>query len=176
MSRVRSLRFEALESKELLSAAHAAVHAARDHAKPAVNRAPLVLDGTLTVDEKAVTAAQNDAGGATMQVPVTGQLGALGKVTGDWYESTGSSGYLGPDTLTLHGAQGAISLAFNDGTPGPAHRVGPDSVFYQHPLRIQGGTGSYAGYTGSGTIDLNMNAAHSQVESITLNAQAKVRS
>ncbi len=73
-------------------------------------------------------------------------------------------------------AQGTISLAFNDGTPGPAHRVGPHSVYYQHPLRIQGGTGTYAGYTGSGTIDLNMNATHTEVESITLNAQGKVKS
>ncbi len=82
-------------------------------------------------------------------------------------------GYVGPDTITLHGAGGAISIAFNDGTPGPAHRAGPHSVYYQHPLRIQGGTGGYAGYTGSGTIDLNMNAAHTEVESITLNAQSK---
>jgi hypothetical protein len=170
MSQVRPLRFDALEARELLSTAH---HAAKAHAKPAAATAPLVLDGTLTVDEKAATAVENNDGGMTMEVPITGQLGALGQVTGDWYESSGSAGYVGPDTITLHGAGGAISVAFNDGTPGPVHRAGPHSVFYQHPLRIQGGTGSYAGYTGSGTIDLNMNAAHTEVESITLNAKSK---
>jgi hypothetical protein len=174
MKRGYPLDCEYLEARELLSRNHSAAHhAAKTHAKPAVAATPLVLDGTLTVDNSAALSDQNLDGGMTTSVPLTGQLGALGQVTGDWYESSGSTGYVGPDTITLHDAKGAIYLAFNDGTPGPAHRVGPHSVYYQHPLRIQGGTGTYAGYTGSGTIDLNMNATHTEVESITLNAQSK---
>ncbi len=44
--------FDALEARELLSTAH---HAAKAHAKPAAATAPLVLDGTLTVNKKAAT-------------------------------------------------------------------------------------------------------------------------
>jgi hypothetical protein len=173
MSRVHSLLFDALEDRELLSTTH---HAAKAHAKPATASAPPMLNGTLTVNNSQELQSEDIEGGMTISVPVTGQLGALGQVSGDWYESSGSTaGYVGPDTITLHGGNGAISLAFNDGTSGPPHRVGPHSVYYQHPLRIVGGTGTYAGYTGSGTIDLNMNAAHTEVESITLNAQAKVK-
>jgi hypothetical protein len=174
MRRIHSLRFEALESRELLSRAHAAAHAARDHAKPAVAGVPLVLDGTLTVDNNAASEEQNPDGSTTMSVPVTGQLGALGKVSGYWYESSDEFGdYEGPDEIVLRSSQGAFTVAFNNGSPGPAHRTGPHSVYYQHALAIEGGSAAYAGDTGSGTIDLNMNAKHTAVQSITLDAQSK---
>jgi hypothetical protein len=174
MRRVHSLHFEALESKELLSTAHPAAHAGRDHAKPAVARVPLVLDGTLSVDNNASDEEQNPDGSTTISVPVSGQLGALGKVSGYWYESADQFGdYEGPDTIILHASQGAFTVAFNNGSSGPAHRTGPHSVYYQHALAIEGGSEAYAGDTGSGTIDLNMNAKHTAVQSITLDAQSK---
>jgi hypothetical protein len=175
MSHVHSLHFEALEARELLSTTHpAAAHAAKAHAKAAVATVPLVLDGTVTVKNSEDLSDENLDGGYTTSVPVSGPLGALGQVTGLWYESSDSMGdYLGPDTITFHDSQGAFTIAFNNETSGPAHRTGPHSVYYQHKLQIEGGTGAYSGDTGSGTIDLNMNAAHTQVQSITLNAQSK---
>jgi hypothetical protein len=170
MSRVHSLHFESLEARELLSTAHAA----KPHTKAAVATVPLVLDGTVNVNNSEALSDENLDGGYTTSVPVTGQLGALGQVTGVWYESSDEYGdYLGPDTITFHDGQGAFTIAFNNGSSGPAHRTGPHSVYYQHKLQIEGGTGAYSGDTGSGTIDLNMNRAHTEVESITLNAQSK---
>jgi hypothetical protein len=175
MSRVHTLRFEALEARELLSTAHpAAAHAAKPHAKAAVATVPLVLNGTVNVNNGEALSEENLDGGYTTAVPVSGQLGALGQVTGMWYESSDENGdYLGPDTITLHDTQGAFTIAFNNGSSGPAHRTGPHSVYYQHKVQIEGGTGAYSGDTGSGTIDLNMNRAHTEVESITLNSQSK---
>jgi hypothetical protein len=174
MGRAYSLRFEALESRELLSTAHAAVaHAARAHARPAAVGAPLVLDGTLTVDNRAATTNQNLDGGYTTSAPVSGQFGGLGQVHGVWYESTDSYGdYQGPDTITLHDAQGAFTVEFNDGTPGPAHSTGHHTVYYQHAQHVASGSGAYAGATESGTIDLNMNAKHTAVESMTLSSES----
>ena len=67
--------------------------------------------------------------------------------------------YLGPDTITLPTRRAQFTVAFSNGSSGPAHRTGPHSVYYQHKLVIEGGSGAYAGDTGSGTIDLNMNRA-----------------
>lgn len=173
MRRVHCLGFDALEARELLSRTHHAATRATmaHHAKPAVAAAPMVLDGTLTVNNHAAITNTNLDGGMTTSVPISGQLGAAGQVHGIWNESTDSFGnYMGPDTITLHGSQGSFTVAFSNASPGPAHRTGPHAVYYQHAMRIEGGTGAYAGHTGSGSIDLNMNAAHTAVQSITLNA------
>jgi hypothetical protein len=163
MSRAHSLRFDALETRALLSGAHAA------HAAVA---APLVLNGTLTADNQAAATNTNLDGGYTTSVPVSGQLNGLGKVHGVWYESTDAYGdYLGPDTVTLHGSQGSFTIAFSNATPGPAHRAGPHSVYYQHAQRLSSGSGAYAKAKENGAIDLNMNAAHTTVESLTLNSK-----
>jgi hypothetical protein len=172
MRRVRFLRFDSLESRELLSRAHGALgHAARAHAqaRPAA-AAPLTLSGTLTVVGRAGTTSPNLDGGYTTSMPVKGQLDGLGAVHGVWSESTDSLGnYLGPDTVTLRDAQGAVTVAFSDAMPGPAHSSGPHAVYYQHAQHVLGGSGAYAGAVESGTIDLNMNAAHTTVVSMTLN-------
>ena len=175
MSHVRSLDFDALEARELLSRAHhAATHHAKAHAKPAAAATPLVIAGTLTVNNHAAISNTNMDSSSTTSVPVTGQLGALGTVSGVWYESTDSFGeYMGPDTITLHGSQGSFTIAFSNASPGPAHRTGPHAVYYQHAMHIEGGTGAYRGDTGTGSIDLNMNAKHTAVQTITLNAQSK---
>jgi hypothetical protein len=170
MNRAHSLRFDTLEARELLSGVRAArTHAAGAHAAPASVGAPLVLAGTLTADQHAATTTMNMDGGYTSSVPVSGQLSGLGQVHGVWSESTDVYGqYLGPDTVTLHGSQGSFTMAFSNATPGPAHRTGPHSVYYRHAQRLSGGTGAYARAKESGTIDLNLNASHSTVESLTL--------
>ncbi len=172
MSRVHALRFEALESRELLSTAHRSAHAARAHARPAVVGAPLVLDGTLTVHNKAATTGEDMASGYyTTSAPVSGQLSGLGAVHGVWYESTDSQGdYLGPDTITLRNAKGGFTVAFNNGTPGPAHATANKTVYYEHAQHVISSSGAYAGSAESGSLDLNMNAAHTAVESITLSS------
>src|ERR1700727_576359 len=99
MSHVRSLDFDDLEGRTLLRAPrHAVAHPAPAvKAKPVV---PLVLDGTLTVNNKASSSSINQDGGMTTSIPVSGSLGALGTVRGVWSENTDSFGeYEGPDTL-----------------------------------------------------------------------------
>jgi hypothetical protein len=171
MNHVRILHFDPLEARELLSRAHAAVaHAARAHAAPAVAAAPLVLDGTLTVNNRAATSTTNLDGGYTTSVPISGQLAGLGEVRGVWYESTDSLGnYLGPDTITLRGTQGGFTIAFSNASCGPAHRNG-HTVYYQHAQHAVSGSGAYAGAAESGTIDLNENPAHTSVVSLTLSS------
>jgi hypothetical protein len=131
-----------------------------------------VLDGTLTADNHAAATTTNLDGGYTNSVPVSGQLSELGQVHGVWSESTDAYGnYLGPDTVTLHGSQGSFTVAFSNATPGPAHRTGPHSVYYRHAQRLSSGSGAYAKAKESGTIDLNMNASHTTVESLTLTSK-----
>jgi hypothetical protein len=165
MKRACSPSLEALEGRKLLSGSPV-VHAHRVAAPAGV---PLVLEGTLTVRFKKATPAQNMDGSSTLSVPVSGTLNGLGTVRGRWNESTDSIGnYLGPDTLTLRSSQGAFVLAFNNASHGPAHKLGT-TVFYQHPQKLVAAAGAYAGDTESGTIDLNGNAAHTQIASLTLN-------
>jgi len=171
MKHVRSLRFEALEARQLLSRAH--VHAAVSHAaRPAAT--PVVLNGTLTVDNNpsATTTTQNEDGSMTTSVPVAGQLGALGQVHGIWNETVDSFGdYEGPDTLTLHDSNGALVVAFNNASSTPADVKVRGAVSYEHPQRIYGGTGAYARASESGSIELTTNAARTEVVSMTLHTQ-----
>lgn len=168
MNRDRSLHFEPLEGRQLLSGAHA--HAGRAAASPATAPAPLVLSGTLTVDNKQATTNSNMYSGYTTYAPVSGQLSGVGRVHGIWYESTDQFGdYLGPDTITLHGAKGSFTIAFSNASSGPAYKDGK-TVYYQHAQKALGGSGAYAGETESGTIDLNENRAHTAVASMTLSS------
>lgn len=170
MTRAHSLQFEALEGRELLSGAHAAAHRARAHAAPAIAGAPLVLDGTLTVNNRAASTDTNLNGGYTTSVPVSGQLNGLGQVRGVWYESTDAYGqYTGPDTITLRDAQGGFTIGFSNASPGPAHKNG-HTVYYQHAQHTISGSGAYAGSTEIGSINLNENRAHTAVVSLTLSS------
>ncbi len=172
MKRVRSLRFEALEARQLLSVAHA--HAAVAHAaRPATT--PVVLNGTLTVDNNpsATTTTENEDGSMTTSVPVAGQLGALGEIHGIWNESVDSLGnYEGPDTLTLHASNGAVVVAFNDASSKPAGVKVHGAVTYEHPQMALAGSAAYARPTESGTIELTTNAARTQIVSLTLHTQS----
>src|SRR4051794_7338374 len=105
MRQGRALQFEALEPRKLLSRAHHAVA----HTVPAVVKVPLALDGTLAVNESAVTTSMNVDGSSTMSAPVSGRLGALGDIHGVWEESVGALGEAdGPDTIRLHDSKGTV--------------------------------------------------------------------
>ena len=165
MRRIRSLRFDVLETRMLLSKAHVAMTGA------VAGGAPLVLEGKLTVDTKAASTSMNTDGSTTTTEPVAGRLGALGVVHGVWNESVDSYGdYLGPDTLRLHTPNGAFVLTFNNQSPGPAHAAGRGTVYYQHVQRLYAGNGAYAGDSESGTIKLFTNHARTNVVSLELSS------
>ena len=168
MSHVRSLCFDALEERKLLSRGHVVAHA-----KHAVVATPLVLNGTLTVNNRGTTTSMDEQGDTTTSTPVAGQLGTLGEVRGIWNESADSEGdYLGPDTLKLHNAKGSVNVAFNADNPGQLHRIAAGGVYYQHPQLVSGGTRAYAHVKESGSIELNTNAARTVVESMTISTQS----
>jgi hypothetical protein len=166
MKHVHSLRFETLETRQLLSTAHGAVaHAARAAA------APLVLNGTLTVDNSpdASSTIMNADGSMTTSVTVAGQLGTLGEVHGIWDETVDAYGdYEGPDELILHDAKGSFAVAFNNENSQPAHAKAHGAISYQHAQLVLGGTGAYAKESESGSIELTTNAARTQIVSLTL--------
>jgi hypothetical protein len=165
MRHVRSLDFDALETRQLLTKAHLVAHSA-----PAVAMVPLVLDGTLAVDNSATSTTMNDDGGTTTSIPVAGVLAGLGKVRGIWNESVDSFGdYVGPDTIQLHDPHGTFVVAFSTANPGKAQRTAQGTVFHEVAQRVHGGTGTYAKASESGTIELNTNPARTLVKSLTMN-------
>jgi hypothetical protein len=159
-------RHETLETRQLLSTAHVAVaHAARAAA------APLVLNGTLTVDNNpdATSTTMNADGSMTTSVAVAGQLGALGRVHGIWNETTDAYGdYEGPDELILRGARGSFAVGFNNENTKPVHAKMHGAISYQHAQVVLGGTGAYAKESESGSIEETTNAARTQIVSLTL--------
>jgi len=165
MSHVRSLHFEALEARRLLTKAH--IVAA--HAAAAAVAAPLVLNGTLTVDNSAATTTMNANSTSTTSTPVVGQLGSLGKVRGVWNETADAFGnHTGLDTLRLHDAKGGLIIIFDNETSVNARPYAHGDVYYQHGQRLYDATGAYAGATESGSIDLITNKAKTHVVSLAL--------
>ena len=78
-----------------------------------------MFNGTLTVDYKAATMDMNTDGSSTTVVPVSGRLGTLGVVHGDWNQTIDSYGnYEGPDTIQLRDPKGTFVITFNDLNPG----------------------------------------------------------
>ncbi len=164
MRHARSPRFDDLEDRKLLSKAHIAAA----HPAPAV-AAPLVINGTLAVDYKAATMTMNPDGSSTTVVPVSGRLGTLGVVHGDWNQSVDSYGdYQGPDTIQLQDSKGTFVIAFNDGTPGKTYKTAQGAPYYEHNQHVAGGTHAYAKATESGSIELVMNSAKNQINSLIL--------
>jgi hypothetical protein len=167
MSHVRPLVFDALEPRVLLSKGHVAVA----HAVPAVAAAPLVLNGSLAVDNNANAASttMNTDGSTTTSVPVAGRLGAWGEVRGVWNKTVDAFGApTGLDTLRLHNSKGAFIVAFNGQQPVRAQPTAHRAVYYQHPQRLNLGTGAYVGASESGTIKLITDPARTVVQSMTL--------
>lgn len=174
MRHARSLGFEGLESRRLLSRAHlAAVHAhARVHAHPAAAAVsvPLVLDGTLAVDNRAATVTStNGFGGETISSPVAGVLNGLGKVHGQWNEEIGSfATALGPNSLVLQNRQGTFTIEFGAVSRSQAHRTASGAVINPIAQKVTISSGAYAKSKEVGTIVLTTNRALSLVESMTL--------
>jgi len=159
---VHSLRFEALEARQLLSNTYVAVAYAARAAGPA-----LELNGTLTVDNNpgASSTISNGQGLTTTSVPVAGQLGTLGYVHGIWDQTVGAHGnFAAPDELILRGRKGSFVVAFSP----PAHAKARRVVSYERPQVVLGGTGGYARASERGSIEVTSNAARTQVVSLTL--------
>jgi hypothetical protein len=167
MIHVHSPGFEALEARKLLSKIHAAVA----HAAPGT-AGPIVLSGTLSVDNKGAATTMNADGSSTNVVPVSGQVSPLGAVHGVWNNSVDPFGnYMGPDTLYLHSGKGGVLLTFQDANSGGGHAQGHGAVSYTHTQRLYRGSGACAGASESGTIELTTNKARSLIVSMTLESQ-----
>jgi hypothetical protein len=163
MKHKHALQFEPLEGRRLLSGAHAA----HDRARPA-DAGSLSISGTLTVNNKQTITTSNYSYEYTTEAPVSGTLVGIGKVRGDWVENTNQTGEMAsPDIITLKTPKGGFTIAFSNASSGPAQKNGA-TVYYQHPQKLIAGSGAFAGATESGSIDLNENAKHTEVESITL--------
>ena len=172
MSQVRSLNFEALEGRELLSAA---VAKAAHHALATVAVRPIVLNGTLVVDNRpnadVINVSTDDT--TTTSTPVAGRLGTLGEVRGTWNTSQDVFGDPnGLDTLRLHSAKGSLILIFNGEQGAKAHPAGHGAVYYQYAQKLYGATGAYAGTSETGTITLTTETSLSKLDSISLESRA----
>jgi hypothetical protein len=165
MRHVRSLGFDDLEARKLLTTVHhAAVHAITKPASPPKEVAgPLALDGSLAVNNRSAWVSTDQFGDQTTATPVSGVLGGLGVVRGTWDESVDQNGaYLNPDTIRLHNSKGSFVIAF-DAT---AFGQSPNGAS-QH---LEGGTGAYARASESGFVQLNTNPKETVVESLTVSS------
>jgi hypothetical protein len=166
MRHVRSLEFDGLEARKLLSKAHHPV-AHVVHAEVAV---PIVLNGTLTVNNKAATTDTDGFGGETVSTPVTGTLSGVGQVRGFWQENLGSFGdFQGANVLMLHNRQGTINVTFGSITPKSGQKTAHGAIFTNIAQHVTSGSLAYARATESGTIALSTNAARTLVGTMTLN-------
>ena len=144
------------------------------HVRPATALTPLVITGTLTVDNNAATMTEDDEGDVMTSTPVVGQLGALGEVHGVWNTATDEYGdYMGPDSLRLHTASGSFVVQFNEQDTNAVHHLAGGVTESVHPQLAADGTGAYARTKEKGTIDLTTNSARTVVDSITLTSQGK---
>lgn len=165
MRHVRSLDFDALEARKLLTKAHPAVV----HADHAVVTVPLELNGTLAVDMKQAVTISNADGSETTATPVAGTLSGVGEVRGVWNVTADTYGdYIGPDTLQLRDSKGTFVVAFNDANPGRAHKTADGFEFKPLRQRVHGGTGAYARATETGTLVMSTTSAKVGIQSLTL--------
>jgi hypothetical protein len=170
MRHARSLEFDGLEARKLLSRAHAPVvhHAV----KAEVATVPLVLNGTLTVDNKAAQeTSTNGFGGETISTPVSGVLSGVGKVHGQWNENLGSFGdYLGANVLVLQNKQGSFMISFGTENAKNSTRTAKGFIFAPIPQHIVSPTGAYAHSAETGSIVLNTNASRELVLNMSLSS------
>ena len=161
MRRDHSPRFDALETRKLLSTAHPVP-------LPAV---PVAVNGPLTVNVNDSAQSQNLDGSYTTSVPVSGTLGTLGKVKGLWETNIDAYGdYLGPDQLLLQTKtpKGSFVIDFNNVNKGKPTKVSPTLGFYQHAQHLASGSGAFARTSESGSIELMDNLKKGDVTSIVL--------
>lgn len=168
MSRVHSLRFDALEERKLLTKAHLA---------PAPAPVPVMLTGSLLVDTnpKATTSTVNADGSRTTAVAVNGQLGAMGQVSGVWSSTSDAYGDgTGLEALRLHNAQGSIILEFSEQNLGRAMPAGHGAIYHEVAQRVYSGTGAYARASENGSIQLITNRAQTVIETLSIHTRATV--
>jgi hypothetical protein len=164
MRRDRSIQFDNLEARKLLTTAQvAAVH-------PVV---PVNLNGTLTVNVNDSSQSENIDSSWTTTVPVSGTLDGYGKVKGVWSTSIDQLGdYDGPDTiqLTLQSKteKGSLTIDFNNNNPGKPTKVSTGLGFYQHGQQLASGSGVFAHTSENGSIELMDNLKKGDVTSIVL--------
>jgi hypothetical protein len=166
MKHVRSLGFEALETRQLLSAL------SQGEAPSSPGPASLIsLDGTLKVSycTHGSPLRTNPDGSKARSLQVIGELGSMGRVHGVWKESVDMFGnYDGPDTLHLSSPRGSIDIAFfNQNSPRGVARLGT-SVTYLHSQEVYSGAGAYAGASETGTIQVTTSPYRPRVVSLTL--------
>jgi hypothetical protein len=161
MRRNHSPCFDALEAKKLLTTAHVA----------AASPLPVDLGGTLSVNVNDSAQSQNIDGSWTTSVPVSGVLGAFGKVKGSWDTTIDAYGnYEGPDQLTLQSKtpKGSFTIAFNNVNTGKPTKVSSTLGFYQHGQHLASGSGAFAHATEDGSIELMDNLKKGDVTSLVL--------
>jgi hypothetical protein len=170
MRRGHALRFDALEAKQLLSAAHVA--AAHPKPKAAPVAVPLVLNGTLAVDAKRASQTENIDGSWTTSTPVSGQLGALGQVRGVWNETVDMMGDVtGLDALRLRNAQGTLVIGFDNSAPGKPRPFGHGTVYIEDAQHLYTGTGAYTHGAEAGSIQIVSNARQTAIEDLVLHTR-----
>jgi hypothetical protein len=171
MRQSRSLGFDDLETRKLLSKIHhpAAEPKAKAAAAPAAVPMALNLNGTLLVDMKAASQSQDEDDDTTTTVPVSGTLGSMGKVHGEWNESVDEFGdYLGPDTIEFANSQGTYTISFNSANLKNAHKVGKESIFPTLAQELDGATGIYAKASETGSIQVTLNPSKGVAETMTI--------
>ena len=157
----RCLGFDDLEARKLMTRTHLGGH----HAAAV----PLVLDGTLTTNQKAANSTDDGIGDVIRSVPVAGVLAGVGKVHGLWTEGLNAYGTpLALDTIQLHGAQGSFTVSFDTTNLGTAHATALGASFNKLPQHVTSGSGGDARASETGTIVVNTNATKTAVESMTL--------
>jgi hypothetical protein len=164
--RIRAFGFDSLEARELLAASH---QAARPHSTPMIAETPLVLSGTLAVENNLTSSVPNADGSTTTSTPLAGNLGSLGRVTGVWNESLDSFGDAsGLNVLRLQTGKGSLVITFSTVNTVKTHPAGHGEVFYTRAQKLFAGTGAYAGAKESGMLDLTTNPGRSAIASVTL--------
>jgi hypothetical protein len=165
MRHPRALGFDALEARKLLSRSRVV----GPHTTPMIVATPVVVDGTLAVNNSAAISSSNPDGSTTTSTPVSGHLGALGKVRGLWNQTVDEFGDVdGPNVLRLVVPKGGLIITFNTLTAVKAHPTGHGTVYYPRAQEVLEGTGAYAGATESGMIDLTTNHSKSEITSLVL--------
>jgi len=165
MSHRRALGFDALEGRTLLSGSRVAVH----HSTPMIAATPVVLDGTLAVDNNSANITTNPDGTSISSTPVAGRLGALGKVRGVWNVGLDTFGdTTGVNALRLHAPKGSLVISFSTVNTVKPHPAARGAVYYPRAQQLVAGTGAYAKATESGMIDLTTNPGRKQTVSLAL--------
>ena len=165
MRHTRVLEIDGLESRRLLTKLHA-IPAHLVHAEVV---APLALDGTPVVNQKAGASSQDSLGEVVRETPVAGVLAGTGKVQGTWTEIADAYGDpLGDDTLVLHNPQGSFVVTFSTLHHGKVQTTATGTSFKPIAQHVHGGTKGYAHVAEAGTITVNTNPAGKDVVSLTL--------